>query len=485
MHDHHLHQHLHAELEKRQQADVGGGTVVEYVYKTAEKDFDGPIGGYTTLNAPQAQPSQTSQDQDDSKQSSSQNSNQSSNDDDQSDSDQQKAQQSANDAAVSSAKEAAASAAIKSANDANAKQTATAKSDDDDAKSTSKTPKPTQQKTQTAPTPTPTQTNTDDTAAATSSLLESSPTSSSESSGSSSSGGGGLSGGAKAGIAFGVIFAILAIAVAAFLLYRRKKKQDNEAYQHANDEKSAAFDAGPALQRSQSNVSTRTTATAPRLSLRPVTEFHPDLAGRAKAAQAGAGAGAAGIAAMSNTRNSEKENPFADHAAAPQSRRLSDKHGLPIQQNAPENPFGNHAEAPAPSNGAAVAPKGDAPEPLRVRTPSPESAGSAAAIGGAAALAGAGAMAATKKDRQERPRDLSLQHDRPVTPGAQSPALSEFSQHSGTPNGPPTNVHRVQLDFKPSMDDELELKAGALVRLLHEYDDGWVSCLLSSCPFSD
>lgn len=38
-----------------------------------------------------------------------------------------------------------------------------------------------------------------------------------------------------------------------------------------------------------------------------------------------------------------------------------------------------------------------------------------------------------------------------------------------------TNVYRVQLDFRPSMDDELDLRAGQLVRVLHEYDDGWVS----------
>lgn len=37
------------------------------------------------------------------------------------------------------------------------------------------------------------------------------------------------------------------------------------------------------------------------------------------------------------------------------------------------------------------------------------------------------------------------------------------------------NVHRVQMDFNPSMEDELALQAGQLVRLLHEYDDGWVS----------
>lgn len=77
-----------------------------------------------------------------------------------------------------------------------------------------------------------------------------------------------------------------------------------------------------------------------------------------------------------------------------------------------------------------------------------------------------------------------------MAPG--SPNGTEFSQSSeatGTTPGPTTSgaaiaaaggppnsaVHRVQLDFKPSMEDELELRAGQLIRLLHEYDDGWVS----------
>jgi len=37
------------------------------------------------------------------------------------------------------------------------------------------------------------------------------------------------------------------------------------------------------------------------------------------------------------------------------------------------------------------------------------------------------------------------------------------------------SVHRVQLDFTPSLDDELKLRVGQLVRIHHEYDDGWVS----------
>ena len=64
----------------------------------------------------------------------------------------------------------------------------------------------------------------------------------------------------------------------------------------------------------------------------------------------------------------------------------------------------------------------------------------------------------------QMPIPLNLKADRPISP---NPA----------PAAPPANVHRVQLDFKPSMDDELELRTGTLVRLLHEYDDGWVSLM--------
>ena len=83
------------------------------------------------------------------------------------------------------------------------------------------------------------------------------------------------------------------------------------------------------------------------------------------------------------------------------------------------------------------------------------------------------------------PKPLNLSPKRAASPAMQdrdipSPAGTEFSMTPGSPgsftNGPPpSNVHRIQLDFKPSMDDELELRAGQLVRLLHEYDDGWVS----------
>lgn len=55
------------------------------------------------------------------------------------------------------------------------------------------------------------------------------------------------------------------------------------------------------------------------------------------------------------------------------------------------------------------------------------------------------------------------------TPDAQSEVPNAKSE---IPN---SFVHRVLLDFEPTMEDEMQLKAGELVRLLHEFDDGWVS----------
>lgn len=39
----------------------------------------------------------------------------------------------------------------------------------------------------------------------------------------------------------------------------------------------------------------------------------------------------------------------------------------------------------------------------------------------------------------------------------------------------PGSVHRVLLDFTPQMEDEMEVRVGQIVRIQHEYDDGWVS----------
>jgi hypothetical protein len=111
-------------------------------------------------------------------------------------------------------------------------------------------------------------------------------------------------------------------------------------------------------------------------------------------------------------------------------------------------------------------------------------------VAGAAIVAtGAGSLLTRKAStRKEAPEPLDLT----MPSGPPSPTGTEFSMHSVAPGQSPgpsksaaaiaeaggpasTAVHRVQLDFKPSMEDELELRAGHLVRIVHEYDDGWVS----------
>ena len=505
-HQHHAgHQHHHA-MDKRQNA----GTVVQYVYKTAAKTFDGPIAGYSTINAPE--PAATPQSN-----SGSSNSNSNSDNSGSQQQQQQAAQQSA--AAASSAALAAevaeasasavsaASASMVAAAAVQATQQATTPSQTQIEQATTPTsiPSPTTQNTKVASKATPATTSPSETtptlAAATSSsplvtsspssmqsqaAVSSAPTHSAAATKSDSSGG--MSGGAKAGLAIGLLLLAGLIIAGAFLCYRRRKRQTSE-YAKTDDEKSA-YAGG--LARAQSTTSTRTTATAPRLSLRPVTQFLPDLAARGKAANA-AGAAAAGGAAMATKEHNNPANPFGKHAEVSQPSETSsnEKSVLPIQANTNENPFADNAGIVPPSNERALPPSADVPAPLRVRTPTPETA--AAAAGAGIAGAGAGAIAATKlNERNNVPKPLALSPNRSASPApaAPSPVTSEFSQTSATPaamaNGPPpSNVHRIQLDFKPSMDDELALRAGQLVRLLHEYDDGWVSHHVPILAFLD
>lgn len=100
----------------------------------------------------------------------------------------------------------------------------------------------------------------------------------------------------------------------------------------------------------------------------------------------------------------------------------------------------------------------------------------------AVAAASAGAVAAAKsamrdnegarkasqpESAQEEPVEM------PSPPiGAPAPLAP---RPTGPAPGPEGNVYRILMDFTPSMEDELELRAGQVVRMLHEYDDGWVS----------
>lgn len=212
----------------------------------------------------------------------------------------------------------------------------------------------------------------------------------------------GMTSGAKAGLAFGIIIALALCGLLVFFCWRRRKNQ-NSNHEQLYDEKHATKDSffggmaaaatssvgnRTSVQSEKSIHSTHSASTAPRLSLRPVTQFLPNIMERRKSTNNNAADG------PQMSEKPKQLNPFSDAAMVSEKNARS--------SSPPSNPFG---ESDGTANTAATV-----------------------------AAAGSG-------------------------PG---------------PRGP-NNVHRVQLDFKPSMDDELELRSGQLVRMLHEYDDGWVS----------
>ncbi|SMR53903.1 unnamed protein product [Zymoseptoria tritici ST99CH_1A5] len=241
----------------------------------------------------------------------------------------------------------------------------------------------------------------------------------------------GMTAGGKAGLAFGIIFIIGAMAGCVYFFLWRKKKQTAKQNGEMIDEKRTSFPragsqphggmtaaaatgafAAPVMRQMEEQPrqmdhgeraatkhdsiqtekvpasvrSERTSSTAPRLSLRPITQLM--FAGDR-------------TSSGNKLESQPRENPFKDGAEKARST------------SPPSNPF-------------------DGASPTAAGNASPQFA--------------AGAV--------------------PMTAGGVPPS----------PRGP-NNVHRVQLDFKPSMDDELELRSGQLVRMLHEYDDGWALCI--------
>ncbi|CAG8952223.1 hypothetical protein HYFRA_00000963 [Hymenoscyphus fraxineus] len=281
----------------------------------------------------------------------------------------------------------------------------------------------------------------------------------------------GMSGGGKAGIVIGLL--LLIGAILAIILYAFKRRKDANKVALADHEKQE----DPFADSVSRAPSIRTNATAPRLSLRPVTQFIPNLM----------------------ERRVSKGNALMTASAAPNTEKALP----PMQMQRPDtnasnnsvNPFGDHARTidVENANGAPTIPD--------MTTPVVESVANSRANNGAAVVAAAGtaagAAAATglsrgASKRGNGPKPMDFTKAGPFM-GPPSPAGTDFSMSSDSPNTPtqtstaaaiaaaggPANsvVHRVQLDFKPSMDDELELRAGQLIRLLHEYDDGWALCI--------
>ncbi|CZR62121.1 uncharacterized protein PAC_12018 [Phialocephala subalpina] len=285
---------------------------------------------------------------------------------------------------------------------------------------------------------------------------------------------GGMSTAGKAGLAIGIL--LLIGAVLAMVLFCFKRRREQAAGQKLQDEKHDLVQVNSVHNvnnvnnahnrhvSTATNATTQTQATAPRLSLRPVTQFLPNLSEkRASKGNALMTAGEAG--------NDGWKRPATN------------------QSNNNDNPFGNHAEIDATNaDGPAVvsedlvrgvSPAGDVALPDNVGP-------MVGPTGGAVGLK----RGASRKEIA--PKALDFTKAGPFM-GPPSPAGTEFSMSSEMSNAPaqtatsvaiaaaggPANsaVHRVQLDFVPSMADELELKAGQLIRVLHEFDDGWAMCI--------
>ncbi|KAI1100654.1 hypothetical protein F4804DRAFT_36604 [Jackrogersella minutella] len=280
------------------------------------------------------------------------------------------------------------------------------------------------------------------------------------------------SGAAKAGIAIGVLGGVLVVGLIIFYLINKRRKQV-EQQQIQDNEKSH----GPVGGRPISMLSTQTSATAPQLSLRPVTEFMPTFSER-RSSKGAALALATGAASA-----------HPQHANRSPCERPS-----PGSVNDPKNPFGNHAERPyTPTNNGQPTNPFENPENVvgvaqTTNSPPKFSPITTGVVAGAAAAAALNRKASTSRKDAPPPLDLTI----PTTPP--SPADTEFSVHSVGPGQSPgpsrsaaaiaaaggpaaTAVYRVQLDFNPTLDDEMDLRAGQLVRLLHEYDDGWSLCI--------
>ena len=235
----------------------------------------------------------------------------------------------------------------------------------------------------------------------------------------------GLSGGAKAGIAIGVILGVLALAAAVFALLRLKKRRDEENFGEAMTEKSPFGD----------HAAVPPPAPTARQMVQSQAPVLP---------------------------------PMGISAAAP-------VYGTERRAESPTNPFGPGAETIR-----------DVPSSAGSAGPTSISGADKAGLGAGAAVAAGGIAAATIAKRTSVPAPLKINRSQSpalAAPAQPSPAMSNFSDASlassavtgSAAGGAGPKMHRVQMDFNPTMDDELGIGAGEIVEILHEYDDGWVS----------
>ncbi|KAH6958791.1 hypothetical protein DER45DRAFT_238386 [Fusarium avenaceum] len=334
---------------------------------------------------------------------------------------------------------------------------------------------------------------------------------------------GSTSAGAKAGIAFGVLGGLLAMGLLVYFIFAKRRKQAEMERLENDDEKlhgpmagngGAPMVAAAAVRRSMSpepvETASITPAKAPRVSLRPVTQFLPNWNGLDNQKRTSKGA-ALGLVVPAASAPSAANGPLSPRTPGGSAWERPST----AQSIDPANPFGTQAErVPSPINEETASVHRMTPSPMSEKSTIAVAAAAAfpaatapvspqspsndplTANGPAVAAGDAGSLVARKTSiRRVGPQELDLTiPNAPMSTIPASPGGTEYSNSPITPGtfeapsagaaaiaaaGGPANsaVHRVQLDFKPTMDDELELRAGDLVRLLHEYDDGWALCI--------
>jgi hypothetical protein len=302
---------------------------------------------------------------------------------------------------------------------------------------------------------------------------------------------------AKAGIVIGVLAGVGVLLLVAMILMKKRKKQKKNQRLDDDEKLNGPFGSATLGDTFHGANSTPSTTKAPRLSLRPVTQFLPNLGGHGGQSQperrASRGANIAMVTSPQSrspgqsawerpmtSNSSHHANPFGDNAERLHSP-IPEERPLPVSPISEDGEMGHTMSSNSPPG---MGPMGAV------------AGGAAAGMGVAAAGVGLSRKASIRKD-VPKPLDLTLPPSLGAVPP--SPAGTEFSINTMGPGdapapssgaaaiaaagGPPSStVHRIQLDFKPTLEDEMELRAGQLVRLLHEYDDGWVS--FRSCCFS-
>ncbi|RMD39765.1 hypothetical protein DV735_g5361, partial [Chaetothyriales sp. CBS 134920] len=469
-HMHNHHRHLHRELAKRKPEDVTQeGTVYSIVYVTASPTFTGIIGGYTTLTE------------------------ESSSQETEASADSSSSAQVLTAPVVVSTTAASSYAVETSADVSSVDQSSAATAIFSSVESSAAEASASTAVQLTAP-------------ASTWQTYSTATTAALDSASSAADG---------AGTAIGVIAAVGLLAV--FLLwFLGKKRRQREADERANNEK-AAFDLGrhasPIIQPPPPAAN-----DAPRLSLRPMSRMMDGFLGanNRRSAQMlssigedGRGAGNAqgfspAQASTPTAQLQEKQplenpfadpqNPFQDPVVAP-GQALTDAPGsvpiaVPVATQLPENKLNASSSVATTQSKAREVDASSSPiqvQPTTTPAVLESTVAKTLAAAGVATAAGAAVAAHNRSSvtRSPSPEDplpiqkpaspqSSQENDSlPSSPAAAASALSSPAL-SGNSDAPPGgNVFRVLMDFSPSMDDELELKTCQLIRLLHEYDDGW------------